>query len=301
MIEPIGSERAGQNVDSNEHMSTLAEQLEQIPFFPPAVQVIPRLLPLFGNDKSPTDELAEVVRVDSGLTADILRVCNSAAFGFQMRAQTIQDAALRLGMKEMYKITSKVIAEPILGAGVHQVPVDGVDLWHHSLATGSASAIIAEAMGTDMEIGFTIGLLHDIGKVRLVQTVGSDYREMIIAARGGAEPLHSMEAQKWGLDHAVIGGQLLKRWNFPENMRDAVLLHHSVMGTTPNLDFAAQVNLADYLAGAIGLPYDRLGPVHPPNPRALHLANMSVEDLHKLAPKVIEHFNREQAPFVERG
>jgi putative nucleotidyltransferase with HDIG domain len=281
-------------------MITLAEQLEQIPFFPPAVQVVPRLLPLFGNNKVPTDELAEVVRVDSGLTADILRVCNSAAFGFQMRAQTIQDAALRLGMREMYKITSKVIAEPILGAGVHQVPVDGVDLWHHSLATASAAAIIAEAAGTDMEIGFTIGLLHDVGKVRLVQTVGNDYREMIIAARGGMEPLHMMEARKWGLDHAVIGGQLLKRWNFPENMRDAVLLHHSVMGTTPNLDFAAQVNLADYLAGAIGLPYDRLAPVHPPNARAMQLTGMSVEDLHQLAPRVIEHFNREQAPFVVR-
>jgi putative nucleotidyltransferase with HDIG domain len=280
---------------------TLAEQLEQIPFFPPAIQVIPRLLPLFHNDRSPTDELADVVRVDSGLTADILRVCNSAAFGFQIRAQTIHDAARRLGMREMYKITSKVIAEPVFGAGVHQVPVEGVDLWHHSLAAASAAAVIAEAKGTDTEIGFTVGLLHDIGKVRLVQTVGNDYREMINLARGGAEPLHMLEARKWGVDHAVIGGQLLKRWNFPENMRDAVLLHHSVMGSTPNLAFAAYVNLADYLASAIGLPYDRLAPVHPPSPRALQLAEMTMEELHQLAPKVIEHFNREQAPFVERG
>src|SRR5687767_15589854 len=185
-------------------MSQLAEQLERIPFFPPGVQVIPRLMPLFGKDTFPTDELAEVVRVDSGLTADILRVCNSAYFGFSIKAQTIQDAALRLGMREIYKITSKVIAEPILGGKGQQDFVEGVDLWSHSLATASAAAVLAKAAGIDTEVAFTIGLLHDMGKVRLVQTVRRDYAEMIVAAREGVEPLHTLETRKWGIDHSVI-------------------------------------------------------------------------------------------------
>ena len=281
-------------------MTDLAEKLGDVPFFPPAIQVVPRLIPLLGNNNYPTDELADVVRVDTGLTADILRVCNSVAFGFSMRAQTIHEAITRLGLRELYTITAKVIAAPILGAGAKENPVEGVDLWNHSLAAASAAAVLAEVNGTDAEIAFTVGLLHDIGKVRLVQTVGPDYAKLIVQARNGIEPLHTLEARQWGIDHAVIGGQLMKKWNFPENIRDAILLHHTVMGATPNLDFAAYMNIADYLAGSVGLPYDSHAPLHPPHPRALQLAEMTLEEVDALRPKVAEVLTREQAPFLER-
>src|SRR5687768_14191269 len=143
-------------------MKTLADQLAEIPFFPPAIQVVPRLLPLFQNDRFHTDELAEVVRADPALTADILRVCNSVYFGFNVRAQTIQDATLRLGVRELYKITSKVIAAPILSPASHDNLLEGVDLWQHSLATASAAAVLAKERGMDAEVFFTMGLLHDI-------------------------------------------------------------------------------------------------------------------------------------------
>ncbi|HEX7859853.1 MAG TPA: HDOD domain-containing protein [Verrucomicrobiae bacterium] len=280
-------------------MSNLAEQLEQIPFFPPGVQVFPKLLPLLGDNQYPTDELAEVVRVDSGLTADILRVCNSAAFGFRVRAQTVQEAIQRLGLREVYTITSKVVAAPILHSGSHDNLLEGVDLWNHSLATAAAALVLAHAKGFDPEVAFTVGLLHDVGKVRLVQTVGPEYAEMIRQSRQG-QPLYILEAQKWRIDHAVIGGQLLKKWLFPDNMRDALLLHHSVMGSTPNLNFAALINLADHLAGAVGFPYDRLAPLESINPRALQLLSLSPQELEELHPKVVQVFLRERTPFNER-
>jgi putative nucleotidyltransferase with HDIG domain len=280
-------------------VSNLAEQLEQIPFFPPGVQVFPKLLPLLGDNQYPTDELAEVLRVDSGLTADILRVCNSAAFGFRVRAQTVQEAIQRLGLREVYTITSKVVAAPILNSGSHDNLLEGVDLWNHSLATAAAALVLANLKGFDPEVAFTVGLLHDVGKVRLVQTVGPEYAEMIKQSRQG-QPLYILEAQKWRIDHAVIGGQLFKKWLFPDNMRDALLLHHSVMGSTPNLNFAALINLADHLAGAVGFPYDRLAPLEAINPRAMQLLNVSPQELEELHPKVVQVFLRERTPFNER-
>ena len=280
-------------------MSSLAEQLEQIPFFPPAIQVFPRLLPLLGNDRYPTDELADVVRVDTGLTADILRVCNSAAFGFKIRAQTIHEAILRLGVRELYTITSKVVAAPILAAGGDRF-LEGVDLWRHSLATGCAAAVLAKTRGTDPEVAFTAGLLHDIGKVRLVQTVGKEYSAIVQEARQGLRPLYTLEAARWGIDHAVIAGQLLKNWGFPFNMRDAVLLHHSVTGASLNLDFAALIHVADFIAGSIGYPYDSLGPQFTPDPRALQLIGFTMEQVEQLRPVALQLFQREEAPFAEQ-
>ncbi|MGZ8941002.1 MAG: HDOD domain-containing protein [Limisphaerales bacterium] len=279
-------------------MKSLEEQLAEVPFFPPAIHVVPRLLPLLGNNQYPTDALADVVRVDTGLTADILRVCNSASFGFSLRAHTIQEAILRVGLRELYTITTKVIAAPILESGKHNNLVHGADLWHHSLATAAASAVLAHVKGTDPEIAFTAGLLHDIGKVRLVHTVGSQYGDLILEARNGSEPLHVLEARKWGIDHAVIAGNLLKSWSFPQAMRDAVLLHHSVAGSTPNLDAAALLNLANYLAGAIGFQYDRLAPLHAPHPRALQLLGMTMDQLNLLQGQALDFYNREKAPFV---
>lgn len=278
-------------------MSNLAEQLEQIPFFPPGVEVFPKLLPLLNNDRYPTDQLAEVVRVDTGLTTDILRVCNSAAFGFKIRAQTLQEAILRLGLRELYTITSKVITAPILGSGTADRFLDGVDLWRHSLATGAAASALAKMRGTDPEVAFTAGLLHDIGKVRLVQTVGGEYANLVKEARGGLRPLYTLEAAKWGIDHAVIAGQLLKNWGFPFTMRDAVLLHHSVMGASANLEFAALIHIANYLAGSIGYPYDSNGPLFSPEPRALQLTRTSMEELEAMRPIVLHLFQREEAPF----
>jgi putative nucleotidyltransferase with HDIG domain len=280
-------------------MSSLAEQLEQVPFFPPGIHVFPRLLPLLGNDRYPTDELAEIIRVDSGLTADILRVCNSAAFGFKIRAQTVSEAILRLGVRELYTITSKVVAEPILASGGDRF-IDGIDLWRHSLATGAAAAVLAKARGTDSEVAFTAGLLHDIGKVRLVQTVGEEYSALIQEARSNLQPLYALEAAKWGIDHAVIAGQLLKNWGFPFNMRDAVLLHHSVMGASVNLDFAALIHVADYLAGSIGYPYDSLGPLFVPDARALQILGFTMEQVDQLKPVTVQLFQREEAPFLEK-
>ena len=261
--------------------------------------MFPKLLPLLGDNQYPTDELAEVVRVDSGLTADILRVCNSAAFGFRVRAQTVHEAIQRLGLREVYTITSKVVAAPILSAGSHENLLEGVDLWNHSLATAAAASVLANAKGFDAEVAFTVGLLHDVGKVRLVQTVGPEYAELIKQSRSGT-PLYALEAQKWRIDHAVIGGQLFKKWLFPDNMRDALLLHHSVMGSTPNLNFAALINLADHLAGAVGFPYDRLAPREPLNPRALQLLSIAPEQLEELHGQVITYFLRERTPFAER-
>ena len=83
-------------------------------------------------------------------------------------------------------------------------------------------------------------------------------------------------------------------------MRDALLLHHSVMGSTPNLNFAALINLADHLAGAVGFPYDRLAPLEPINPRALQLLSVSPQELEELHPKVVQVFLRERTPFNER-
>jgi putative nucleotidyltransferase with HDIG domain len=278
-------------------MSNLAEQLEQIPFFPPGVQVFSRLLPLLGNDRYPTDELAEVVRVDTALTTDILRVCNSAAFGFKVRAQTIHEAIQRLGLREVYTITSKVVAAPILSAGHNEILPEGVDLWTHSLATAAAAAVLAQARSMDPEVAFTAGLLHDIGKVRLVQSVGNEYAELIKEARSTGETLNVLEARKWGIDHAVIAGQLFKKWSFPQTMRDAVLLHHSVMGSTLNLAFAALIHLADYLAGAIGFPYDRLASIPAANPRAFQLLGWTLEQLEQYRSPALQLYTREQAPF----
>ena len=79
---------------------------------------------------------------------------------------TIQDALIRIGLNELYRIVMKVIVSPGLSQP-HAGYGPRADLWHHSLATGIAAEQIAAKTGPNGDLAFTAGLLHDLGKIAI--------------------------------------------------------------------------------------------------------------------------------------
>ena len=112
-----------------------------------------------------------LIRVDPGLTADVLRVCNSATYGLTYRAENIQQAILRIGFREVHRIMMSVIMSPALKNPQNTYAAPQTDLWNHSLAAAVASQSIAQTAGLDTDLAFTAALLHDIGKVVLSHAV----------------------------------------------------------------------------------------------------------------------------------
>lgn len=107
-------------------------------YLPPAFELVPRLLLLLDDPEADPESLAELIRVDAGLTADVLRIANTAYFGRSERSATLQHAILRLGLNEVYRIVMKVVTSPILAIS-HDSALAKLGLWTHSLAVAVAA------------------------------------------------------------------------------------------------------------------------------------------------------------------
>lgn len=224
-------------------------------FIPPAFELLPRILLLLDDPETNGEALARLIRVDAGLTAEVLRLANSAHFSGARRADTLQDAILRVGLREIYRTVAKIVASPVLKS-VRQEGFPKLDLWEHSLCAAVAAQVIAGATGNDPEVAFTLGLLHDLGKVVLAQARGREYLSLIEQCKVQNQAFCVAEKALFRTDHAKAGAQLLADWNLPEHVLTAIEWHHLPEGS-PRLHrrLAALTHLANTVAYRIGHGY----------------------------------------------
>src|SRR5687768_3794825 len=157
----------------------LNSSVDRTVFLPPSFELIPRLLLHLDNAQgADAEELAAVVRADTALSADVLRIANSVYFSGGYRVETVRDAILRMGLREVYRIVMRVVASPVFQAS-QKTSMPRVELWKHSFAAAVAAHLLAGRAGEDPEVAFTTALLHDLGKLVLAQAHGRKYTALI--------------------------------------------------------------------------------------------------------------------------
>jgi putative nucleotidyltransferase with HDIG domain len=267
-------------------------------FLPPAFQLLPRLLLLLEDFESNADAVADLIRVDPGLTADILRVCNSAKFSAGYRAENIQQAILRIGFQEVQRIILTVIASPVLQDPRATYGNGEADLWNHSLAAAVASQSLASLAGVDQDLAFTASLLHDIGKVVLAHAAPAQSAAAREAAREKSQPLFQAEQELLKTDHAATGARLLQRWGFPKNMVVSIRHHHQPAGAKEEIRLAACLCLANVLSHRIENHVFFPEYVLFPDARALKELGLTEPLLRELVPEAQENFRTAQQKFI---
>ena len=272
--------------------------VQQIAHLPPAFELLPRLLLLLSDEESDCEALARLIRVDAGLTADLVRASNSASFGGRYRSVTVQDAIIRLGMREIFKIAVKLIASPAL-EGVYSGPVARLDLWQHSLAVAVGSQVIASRTSYDTEVAFTAGLLHDIGKTVLAQKHGAIYIQLLDECRLKNEPIREAELRRFNVDHATTGADLLEDWNFPEKIVNSLRNHHQPRFNRESDRLLAITNVANSLAYRLGFGCGFPVETVRPNSSALAVLGLSSLEIEGLEERTGELFEREREPLRE--
>lgn len=198
----------------------------QVRSFPGMPATAARLLPLLRNPDAGTAQIEEILKYDPGLTANILKLTNSAYFGLPSQVSSVRQAILLLGWKRLLQLVMTMCMSALM-----KIPVPGYDLprgglWRHSVAVSVASELLVKAIGcTDADEVFTAALLHDIGKLVLGNFVQRDLdqiREMV--AKG-----ISFEVAEYvvlGTNHADVGARILQSWSLPQELVNAVHWHH---------------------------------------------------------------------------
>ena len=212
-----------------------------------------RILKLFEDDSLSTYQLAKAVSLDPILAAYILKISNSAFYGFKTKIKNLSDAIAIIGFEEVKKVVVMVSMKNAFSAS------DEFDkiLWEHSLAVAVATSEFNHKLRlTDDGSAYIMGLLHDMGKVVFKKTKELNYLESVLRrAYDNDLPAKVLEEEEYGYNHADVGAYLLETWNFDQEIIDAVGFHHINFDAIKKdfLKNAALVSLADYFVNMMGI------------------------------------------------
>jgi putative nucleotidyltransferase with HDIG domain len=221
--------------------------LDRVDSLPPAPRVLPRLLSALGDTETDLSQIVDLVTIDTVLTANLLRTCNSAYFGTARPAEDVSEAVQRLGFRTVYRTVAM-----LSGASCFKSPepgrLDADRLWRHSVTVAFAAQFIAEDTGLDSGLLFTAGILHDFGKVVLAGVKAEAGTLPVPGTLEANGDTLDWEIATYGFSHAEVGGRMLKRWHFSDQLAASVRCHHDPAAGGDAARFAACISLADTLA-----------------------------------------------------
>jgi putative nucleotidyltransferase with HDIG domain len=230
--------------------------LARVKSFPSMPGAGAKLLTMLEEPEASVYEIEEVLRYDPGLTANVLKLANSAYFGLPSKIGSLKQAVILLGLKRLIQLVVASCVSAIMDKSVPGYDMPSGDLWRHSIAVSiAADALVKGKKKVGVEDVFTAALLHDIGKLVLGSFVRDEMESIqSIAAKG--IPMVVAENMILGTDHAAIGARILAHWNLPADVINAVRWHHD-----PDSPDASSLQMdVVYLANVLCQTPDTSGP-----------------------------------------
>jgi putative nucleotidyltransferase with HDIG domain len=236
-------------------MQAIEDYINSVHNLPPAPKLVPELMRLLNEADTESSKIVKLISYDPALTANILRVCNSAYFGAARPTSGLEEAVTRLGFMKVYQLVLSATGSRLLGPAQLGYGLEHGDLWKHSVASAVSAQLVAKKLGEDENLVFTAALLHDIGKIVLSQSLEKSYCKLVNESDNTQQSLLDLEKKALGVNHAEVGGQLLTKWRFPAGIVNAVWHHHAPKMAGPYQRLASIVYLGNMISHFMGYGY----------------------------------------------
>jgi putative nucleotidyltransferase with HDIG domain len=266
---------------------TITLEVEAFPGMPATAA---KLLPLLDDPDSTPSEVENIVKYDPGLTANILKLTNSAYFGIPTKVSSIRQAVVLLGWKRLMQVVTTICMSGLMKNAIPGYDLRSGELWRHSIAVSVAAEMLVKALNiSDADEVFTAALLHDVGKLILGSFVKKDLAQIEAMVTKGIA-FDVAESMVLGTNHAEVGGQILHKWSFPAELVNAVQWHHDPESCENACILSDIVHVANSLGlmtgfakAAEGIDIEPFGPVVDRlGLKASHLAAMVQQTLQEL-------------------
>jgi putative nucleotidyltransferase with HDIG domain len=242
-------------------MDNLARILKKVNRLEPIPTVIHKVLDLADDPESSLKDLVVVVERDPAITANLLKMVNSAHMGLPVKVDSIRQAVSMLGLQQVVEMVLSQNLSGNLKPSLKGYGLAKGDLWRQSLAV----AMVARTLALQRDLMslpaiYTAALLKDIGKVVLHEFVAGELPA--IQKLVAEQDLSFVEAEKavLGMDHTAVGGMIAKQWHFSPHMIYMIENHHLLNPASRNDPATATLYLADMVAMMVdtGIGVDRL-------------------------------------------
>ena len=237
-----------------ENLNAIVEKINKLPeVFHVAIKVS-RMLDNFNVN---INELSQAINLDPALTTQLLKLSNSAHYGFSKEITSIQDSVSKLGFKTLKSLIFVAIAQGTLNEKIEGYSLENGDLWKNSISCAVYARFLATKAGyKDPETAFTAGLLRDIGKLVIHEYVGQSQQEIIKLVTLNRLPFLEAEESVLGFNHCTIGGKLAEKWNFPDALIETIKYHHSPRkaqeSNCSDIDLITIIHVADSVTNILG-------------------------------------------------
>lgn len=225
--------------------------------FKPAIV---NLLRIIEHPEATLDQIVDAAGLDQALASRLLWLANSAAYSRGAPVTSVRTAILRIGTERIREAALTLGLMERFGSGSQMLLHYG-RFWEHSVAVATLAAEIvhrapAAAAVFPPDVAFTVGLLHDLGRLILVEEFESVYQELLEQAASRRIPLYELELRKLPLTHVGIAERMLVDWRFSREVVRPVALHHSAWKDVRNLPpedrvACSVIIVADTLAHAL--------------------------------------------------
>jgi len=266
-------------------MRAKVEGINTLPTLPSTLRQISVMLE---KPRLTMDEIARFVSNDPALTTKVLKMVNSAAYGFPGRISSVSHAIMLLGLN--------VIRGLLLGISVFELMQKNMaGLWEHSLACAVAARYIAKQknMKEPEEVSIC-ALLHDIGKAIVMLQYPAEYEQILQEAKDRDISLYEAEKKYLAATHAEAGLWLAQKWRFPANLVEAIGFHHRPQLARQAPLETAIVHVSDILVRAKGVGFAGDSSVPAVHPATWDMLHLSEDDIKAILTQVEESVTMEK-------
>lgn len=202
-------------------------KLPGLKLLPPFPAVALKLLSVISDEDADFREVSRLIMADTALSSQVIRLANSALFGFSHEVTSVLRALSLVGANRIRDMLVTVALKN------YMAPAESVvlrDCWRHSLAAALWGEALAQWYLLDRPMLYTAAILHDLGRIAMFKLAPDAYTRFLDKAAGdGTHDLRDLERETFTLDHCQVGGYLAKQWNFQSGLIDVIAHHHDTV------------------------------------------------------------------------
>ncbi len=241
-------------IDRAVFQQTLEKKLADLP---PLPAVVGRIMQTINDPNANAEELNRLISMDPGLSSKVLRIVNSAYYGFPKRVSTLTHAIVILGFNTVRNLVLGVSAFGQLSQKSMPYGLNRTKFWEHSAAAAVAGGIIARKRlvktRNAADEAFIGGLLHDMGSLFLDSYFPVQYAVTMAFASREKKTTEDAEDMILGMNHSMVGRRISEHWNFPSHLSSIIgHHHHPTLVSADQYDLTACIHAANILAWQCG-------------------------------------------------